>query len=89
MDSLGINAPKQSELVKSLVWLVSSGDVEAQHAFGIASLNGKGVDANLEKGAEWLKMATSTSHVGTIEKLKAFMIANFRAGFCIFCMISE
>lgn len=62
---------QQSESVEALVWQAAAGDVEAQYALGIALLNGEGVDANPEKGIEWLKAAASTGHINAIEKLKS------------------
>ncbi len=62
---------QQSESVEALVWQAASGDVEAQYALGVALLNGEGVDANPEKGVEWLKAAASAGHASAIEKLKA------------------
>ena len=64
---------QQSESVEALVWQAASGDVEAQYALGIALLNGEGVDANPEKGAEWLKAAASAGHADAIEKLDSLV----------------
>ncbi len=61
---------QQSESVEALVWQAASGDAEAQYALGVALLNGEGVDANPEKGIEWLKAAASAGHAEAVEKLK-------------------
>lgn len=62
---------QQSESVEALVWQAASGDIEAQYALGVALLNGEGVDANREKGIEWLKAAASAGHISAIEQLKS------------------
>ena len=53
-----------------MVWQAASGDAEAQYVLGMALLNGEGVDANPEKGIEWLKAAASAGHAEAVEKLK-------------------
>lgn len=62
---------QQSESVEALVWQAVSGDIEAQYALGVALLKGEGVDANWEKGIEWLKAVASAGHIGAIEQLKS------------------
>ncbi|MBR6000907.1 MAG: SEL1-like repeat protein [Oxalobacter sp.] len=63
---------QQTDSVEQLVWQASSGDVEAQYALGIALLEGTGVDANLEKAVEWLKVAAAGGHVKAATLLETF-----------------
>ncbi|MBO4789856.1 MAG: SEL1-like repeat protein, partial [Oxalobacter sp.] len=43
-----------------------------QYALGIALLEGTGVDANLEKAVEWLKVAAAGGHVKAATLLETF-----------------
>ena len=70
--------PGQGEMV----CLAQNGDVDAQYAYGVALLNGDGVEEDRMEALKWLDLAAKGGHTAARQMLATMSLSTQPGEFC-------